>query len=167
MFYFLITIFILTFSLGSQFIKMIKNKSSLGISYFAYLFGFLSQLTTFFVADNIYIIYISIYGMIGSALNFFTIFYFNFKNNDMHINIENKIDFFIGLISSLMMIFGVSQAIKSYKHIGITYNVSRIAYIFSIFYALMIVYLSINIFVFISGLLSLFFYSYILYRTYK
>ena len=162
---FILTVVIIFFSLGTQFVKMYKLKTSNGVSANAYIFGFLSQLTTFIVADNNYIVIISIIGMIGSLTNVFTIYYYNHKNKVFKENMESKLDFILGIISSLFMIFGFSQALKSFKHKGVTKNVSKIAYIFSFLYALMISYMSIDIKVFIGSVISMFLYLFVLYKS--
>ena len=156
LFCFVFTITIVSYL--TQIFKIVKNKSSDGVSLQAYIITFIALIvmTINTDSDKVYILAIaeSVLAFIGIAI------IYNFSK----VLEKNSIDFLIALGCSFFMIHGVMQGIKSFKHKGFS-TVSISSYALWVLLDSIIIYFEQDIKVIVALSISILIYIYITIDT--
>ena len=109
--YLLIAILINGYGYSHQLYLILKNKHAVGVSYQAYLMGAIAATSLIYNSETQMITMIYVVNLIFSISIFSLVFYYN--HNDKQ---ENKKTFLFSGIFSLFGVYGMAQALKTYKN---------------------------------------------------
>lgn len=156
LFIFVVTITIVSYS--TQIFKIVKNKSSDGVSLQAYIITLIALIVMAINTDSdkVYLLAIT-----ESLLTFIGIMIIYIYSKTFE---KNSTNFIIAFICSFFMIHGVMQGIKSFKHKGIS-NVSINSYVLWALMDGIIIYFESDIKVIIALSISISIYFYITIDT--
>lgn len=163
--FFITTIIIVIYGFGSQIYKILKLKNAKGVSLNTYIVAILANLSILWFAIETEVKIIASLEIPLALLTTFLIYYYNHKNNIKTEEKEPKLYLIISIIFALGMIYGVSQALKSFTHKGITHNVSATSYFIWMIYSLLMIQMSSSFLVITAMMISYIFYVYIIYRS--
>lgn len=141
-----------------QFYKILKSKTSIGISLQAYLITFIAISILTFNADSNYVFYLGAIEMVLSGFGVFLIYYYR---EDLE---KITKSFLIALFGSFFMIHGVMQGIKSFNHRAYS-NVSVSSYLLWVFMDGIIIYFAEDNKIIIALFISVLIYFYIIIDT--
>ena len=154
----LIIFTLLSISYLHQFYKIVYSRSSIGVSFQAYIVTLIAASSMVLNADEKTVIFLGLIEVILASLVTFVIHKYSSKSESYNIN------FFVALSASFFMIHGVMQTIKNYTHKEIS-NVSISSYLIWIMMDLLIIYLATDIKVIIALSISILLYFYIIIDT--
>lgn len=157
---FVITFVAVVIGYSLQLIKIIKKKSSKGVSFQAWFITFIAASIITFNADAESVFIIASSEVLLSILGMFLIFLYRSQNSEKATPV-----FFIALFASFFMVHGVMQAIESYRHIGRS-NVSIGSYSTWILLDVMVIYLAEDLKIMFALGISIFLYLYIVIATF-
>jgi O-antigen ligase len=157
---FYITIILVSFGYISQFYKIIKNKSSIGVSIEAYYVTFISVMVMTILSETNEVYMIALTELI---LTIYGIYIINKYKKDKLKRLDK--DFYISLVLSFFMIFGVAQAIESYKDKNNITQVSIQSYLLWIMLDSMVIYMAENNMIIAALSTSISIYVYIIINT--
>jgi Ca2+/Na+ antiporter len=160
---FQITLIIVFIANSIQCFKIIKNKSSIGISVDAYYLTFISVLIMFISSNDFNIKIICFVELIFTILTLF--FIFKYKESKFKYFNFNK-SFYIPLFFSFFMIFGIAQSISSFKNKTNKSSVSIAAYLLWFLLNVFLIYLSNDIYVIAPLIITNILYIYIIFDYY-
>lgn len=158
---FFITVLLAGFAYYNQFIKIIREKSSSGVSIDSYLISGMAEAVMFFCSEVFLVKLIIIFHL------FFSLFgaYLIYKYRTTSIKLFSS-DFVVSLFFSFFMIFGVAQSLASFKNKSKYTNVSINSYLLFFILNVITLYLETNIYVLLSLCITNFLYGFIIIDTY-
>lgn len=156
LFVFVFTITIVSYL--TQIFKIVKNKSSEGVSLQAYIITLIALIVMTINTDSDKVYLLAISESILTFIGIVIIYKFS------KVLEKNSIDFLIALGCSFFMIHGVMQGIKSFKHKGFS-TVSISSYALWILLDSIIIYFEQDIKVIVALSISILIYIYIMIDT--
>jgi len=150
---------ILLLAYGSQLLKVLHTKNATGVSKFSYIVSNVGWIVNIIMAESD-VKYIAIVGLILSLITLSAILFYE-RSWD-----ENPKDLLWSGGFASIMVFGVAQAIRSYKASGLTTGVSKVSYLTWVVCSLNIAVTAANEYIFISAVLTTLVYVYVLSRCY-
>jgi heme/copper-type cytochrome/quinol oxidase subunit 4 len=160
-----ISIFLLLYGYYSIISKIIKKKSSFGVSMNANILSIIASLMTIYLAIADEILILGIISLFGSTMALSLNIYYKMQNKEKVYD-ESIKGLFTSGIFSILMIYGIAQAMRSYNVEGKTDNVSARAYSIFFLYMSLNIYYAINPLIILAAGITLCVYLYILYRVY-
>ena len=142
----------------TQIFKIVKNKSSDGVSLQAYIITFIALIVMTINTDSDKVYILAIVESILASIGIIVIYFYSKEFE------KSSKDFFIAFICSFFMIHGVMQGIKSFKHNGFS-TVSISSYTLWILLDCIIIYFESDKNVIIALIITILIYLYIIIDT--
>jgi len=156
LFIFVISSCLILMGYSFQCLTILKNKSSRGISFNAYLITFIASVMLTLIAKNDYVFYLGILETLLVVISMLIILHY--KDYDL---VEKKgVIFSIALVGSFFMLHGIMQMIKSFNHHDVT-SISLRSYLSFITLDALIIYLAEDIKIIIALSVCIVIYTYI------
>lgn len=159
----IIALVLFLLALGSQILKLLKEKKADGVSYQAYLIGAVADAFIIFNSLSFEVQVLSLIHLILALITMSLIVYFQHKSKYQFK--EKTMPFIFSSLCAFIMITGVSQALKTYSSMGRRTNVSFLNYFFQSINLSIMIYLEINWLVVVALSISLALHLYITFST--
>jgi len=144
-----------------QMTRIVINRGSKGVSLGAFVNSSIFHVITILVAVAQPIVMLSYVGLFFSALTILLILYFSTEGG------EPIKDFIYGLVGSVFLVAGVSQAIKSYRHDGLTEDVSPYSWVVWVVYLANNIFLAQSPYIVAANIVTITLCIFILYRCFS
>lgn len=146
-----------------QIYAIVKNRSSHGISFQAYMITMIATLSLLFNADTKNVLFIALTELALVLLTTYLIIYY--RSTDFWEKYTTGV-FPFALIASFGMLHGVTQTIKMFRE-EYKSSVSSFAYIIWIFQDVLLISITNSIVIITAFVLNIFMYSYIIWKNEK
>jgi len=158
--YLLIAVLINGYGYSHQIYLILKNKQAIGVSYQAYLMGAIAATSLILNSENETVMVIYIVNLMFSLTIFSLVFYYNHKDKQ-----ENFKTFLFSGLFSLFGVYGMSQAIKTFKNkTAKKMNVSLAIYGVGLIPTMITIYFATSIVVLLASISTLILNFYVAYK---